>query len=148
MRLRVDAMLDEWDLLAHRGQAATTLSGGELARAMLARAAVGNPDILIADEPISGLDPKHALDTVARLRASARSGKLVVAALHDLTLAARYATRICALDHGRVAADGPPRDILTPDLLRTVFQVEACVSGTGDGAYVDYLSPLHAQRSP
>jgi iron complex transport system ATP-binding protein len=148
MQARVDAMLDEWDLLAHREQAATTLSGGELARAMLARASVGDPDILIADEPISGLDPRHALDTVARLRASARSGKLVVAALHDLTLAARYATRICALDHGRVAANGTPRDILTPDLLRTVFQVEACVSGDGEGAYVDYRAPLHAQRSP
>ena len=146
MQMRVDAMLDEWDLLPHRDQAATTLSGGELARAMLARAAVGNPDILIADEPISGLDPKHALDTVARLGASARSGKLVIAALHDLTLAARYATRIYALDHGRVAADGAPEDILTPDLLRTVFEVEACLSGTGATAFVDYRAPLPVSR--
>jgi len=142
MQTRIDAMLEEWDLLPHRGQAATTLSGGELARAMLARAAVSNPDMLIADEPISGLDPRHALDTVARLRASARGGKLVVAAIHDLTLAARYATRILALDHGRVAADGAPGDVLTADLLRKVFDVEARILGSGDGALVDYVAPL------
>lgn len=147
MQARVDDMLDEWDLLSHRGQAATTLSGGELARAMLARALVGNPDVLIADEPISGLDPRHALDTVARLRDLARGGKLVIASIHDLTLAARYATRIFVLDHGRMAADGRASDILTPDLLRTVFEIEACVSGTGDGAFVDYLAPLQARRA-
>ena len=141
LQVRVDDMLDEWDLLPHRSQAATTLSGGELARAMLARALVGEPDILIADEPISGLDPRHALDTVARLRALARGGKLVIASIHDLTLAARYATRIFALDHGRVAADGPPGEILTSQLLRSVFEVEACISGTGIGAFVDYVSP-------
>ncbi len=65
---RITEMLAQSDLLAQRGQAATTLSGGELARAMLARSLVGNPDILIADEPTSGLDPRHALDTLARLR--------------------------------------------------------------------------------
>jgi len=147
LQARVDDMLDQWDLLAHRAQAATTLSGGELARAMLARALVGNPDILIADEPISGLDPRHALDTVARLRDLARGGKLVIAAIHDLTLAARYATRLFALDHGRVAADGPPRDILTPDLLRTVFEVEGCVSGSGEGAFVDYRAAVQGARA-
>lgn len=141
MQMRVDAMLDEWDLVFHRAQPATTLSGGELARAMLARALVGNPDILIADEPISGLDPRHALDCAGRLSALARGGKLVIASIHDLTLAARYATRICALDHGSVTDDGPPEKILTPELLRSVFEVEACVSGAGARAFVDYLTP-------
>ena len=64
---------------------------------MLARALVGDPDILIADEPISGLDPKHALDTLARLRALTRAGKLVIISIHDLTLAARYATRLVVI---------------------------------------------------
>jgi iron complex transport system ATP-binding protein len=140
---RVTEMLADWDLAAQKEQAATTLSGGELARAMLARALVGNPDILIADEPISGLDPRHALDTVRRLRDLARGGKLVIASLHDLTLAARYATRIVALDHGRVTADGPAGEILTPELMRSVFDVEARISGTGATAIVDYLSPSH-----
>lgn len=138
---RIDEMLLQWDLIAHREQAATTLSGGELARAMLARALVGDPDILIADEPISGLDPRHALDTLRRLRNLAQRGKLVIVAIHDLTLAARYATRLLALDHGRVAGDGPPGEILTAALLRSVFEVEANVSGSNGGVYVDYLAP-------
>lgn len=140
---RVSEMLTQWDLPTQRDQAATTLSGGELARAMLARALVGNPDILIADEPISGLDPKHALDTLARLSTLARSGKLVLMSIHDLTLAARYATRLIVIDRGEIVADGPPREILTTRLLRSVFEVEACVAGVNGRTYVDYLAPLH-----
>jgi iron complex transport system ATP-binding protein len=130
--------LDACDLIDHREQPATTLSGGELARAMLARALVGNPDMLIVDEPIAGLDPKHALDTARRLQALAQSGKLVVAAIHDLTLAARYATRICALGNGVVQGDGPTATTLTPALIRSAFDVDACVSGTAGNVYVDY----------
>ena len=146
-------MLTQWDLLPQRRQAATTLSGGELTRAMLARALVGDPEILIADEPTSGLDPRHALDTLQRLRELARAGKLIVTALHDLTLAARYATRLIALDRGRIVCDGPPREILNAGLLRSVFDVEGNVTG-GDGAIiVDYIAPLSrktasAERSP
>jgi iron complex transport system ATP-binding protein len=144
---RIAEMLTQCDLLSQRHQAATTLSGGELARAMLARALVSDPDILIADEPISGLDPRHALDTLRRLRDLAVSGKLVVAALHDLTLAARYATRLVVLDRGRVTGDGPPKEILTAGLLRTVFEVEASISGSNAGVYVDYVAPLEPVRS-
>src|SRR5271170_1496983 len=86
--------LQACDLLDHRQQPATTLSGGELARAMLARALVADPDVLIVDEPIAGLDPKHSLDTARRLQRLAKGGKLVIAALHDLNLAGRYATRV------------------------------------------------------
>jgi iron complex transport system ATP-binding protein len=141
LKEKVDAALAAFDLTDRRDQPADTLSGGELARAMLARALVGDPDILIADEPISGLDPRHALDTLQRLRELARRGKLVIVSLHELTLAARYATRLVALDHGRIAADGPPGETLTPALLRSVFEVEGCVSGSGNGAVVDYVAP-------
>jgi iron complex transport system ATP-binding protein len=139
---RLTQALEICDLLDHRHQPATTLSGGELARAMLARALVGDPEILIADEPIAGLDPRHALDTVARLQGLAGQGKLVIASIHDLTLAARYTTRILALHHGKVVADGPTEEVLTPGLLRHIFEVEACISGTGDGAYVDFVAPV------
>jgi len=127
------------DLAAHRLQPATTLSGGELARAMLARALIGDPQVVIADEPVSGLDPRHALDTMARLQGLAMRGKLVVAALHDLTLAARHATHLMALKDGRLAAFGPTGATLSADLLREVFQVEARIGGEGPTAYVDYL---------
>jgi iron complex transport system ATP-binding protein len=129
------------DLLDHRQQPATTLSGGELARAMLARALVANPDVLIVDEPIAGLDPKHALDTVRRLQGLAKSGKLVIASVHDLTLAGRYASRIFALANGHVQGDGATESTLTPALIRSAFDVDACVSGTRGSLYVDYAGP-------
>ena len=125
------------DLTAQRLQAATTLSGGELARAMLARALIGDPDVLIADEPMTGLDPRHAMDTVARLQTLAASGRLVIAAVHDLTLAARHASHLMALRDGRVAAFGPLAEVLTPALLSEVFDVEARITGSGPDVVVD-----------
>jgi iron complex transport system ATP-binding protein len=145
---RIDAALEACDLISHRAQSVTTLSGGELARAMLARALVGDPDVLIVDEPIAGLDPKHALDTAKRLRSLADAGKTVIASLHDLTLAGRHATRIFALTQGRVQGDGPTEATLTPDLIRSAFQVEACVSGRGSTLFVDYSGPTSQHPVP
>lgn len=138
---KITQALQACDLLGHREQPATTLSGGELARAMLARALVADPEVLIIDEPIAGLDPKHALDTARRLQSLAMGGKLVIASIHDLTLAGRYASRIFALSNGRVAGDGPTPATLTPALIRSAFEVEACVSGTPGSVYVDYTLP-------
>ncbi len=135
---RITDALDACDLLRHRLQPATTLSGGELTRAMLARALVGDPDVLIVDEPMSGLDPRHALDTAERLRKLAAGGKLVIASVHDLTLAGRYASRVLALKDGKVEGDGPTASTLTPELIRSAFEVRASVSGAGSGFLVDY----------
>jgi iron complex transport system ATP-binding protein len=138
-RPRIDAVLESCDLTPKRLQAATTLSGGELARAMLARALIGDPDILIVDEPTTGLDPQHALEAAARLRALALAGKLVIAAMHDLNLVARYATRVLALHQGAVAGNGATAETLTATLLSALFQVKACVASTPGGAFVDYF---------
>ena len=129
------------DLTDHRLQPATTLSGGELARAMLARALIGDPQVLIADEPTAGLDPRHALDTMARLRGLAARGRLVIAAVHDLTLAARHASHLMAMKGGRLAAFGPTAEVLSPELLRQAFEVEARIFGAGRETLVDYLGP-------
>ena len=140
---RLTKALEACDLATQRLQPATTLSGGELARAMLARAMIGDPDILLADEPTSGLDPRHALDTARRLRALAvDDGRLVIATLHDLTLAARHATHLMALRQGRLVAFGRMEEALTPGLLREVFEVEGCVSGQGVSTIVDYVAPV------
>lgn len=139
---RLTQAITACDLTEQRFQPATTLSGGELARAMLARAMIGDPQILIADEPVSGLDPRHALDTVGRLQGLAGQGKVVIAALHDLTLAARYSTHLMALKDGRLAAFGPTAQTLTPQLLRTVFDVEARITGVGAATLVDYLGEI------
>lgn len=139
---RLTQAIEACDLQAHRFQAATTLSGGELARAMLARALIGDPEVLLADEPVSGLDPRHRLDTVARLRRLAvQEGRLVVASLHDLTLAARHATHIMALRQGRLTAFGPTAEVLSSALLREVFDVEAKILGVGREVIVDYVGP-------
>ncbi len=135
----VTRALEACDLLSQRLQPVTTLSGGELARAMLARALVSDPSVLIVDEPLSGLDPRHALDTARRLATLAASGKIVIAAIHDLTLAARHATRILALRRGRVLGDGSMQPTLTPELIRDTFDVRACVSGPSGSLYVDFL---------
>jgi iron complex transport system ATP-binding protein len=126
------------DLLDRRDQAVTTLSGGELTRAMLARALVGEPDILIVDEPVTGLDPRHAMDCAQRLAAYAAGGKLVIASLHDLTLAARHAHRVVALKYGRKAGEGA----LTSALIAKVFDVKAEIKGEGRFASVAIL-PVH-----
>jgi iron complex transport system ATP-binding protein len=144
----IAAALEACDLTDRREQPVTTLSGGELTRAMLARALVGNPDVLIVDEPVAGLDPKHALDTARRLQTLARAGKLVIASLHDLTLAGRYANRIYALDRGQMRGDGPTESMLTADLIRSVFDVAACISGTGDRLHVDYLPSSTLNTEP
>jgi iron complex transport system ATP-binding protein len=139
---RLTQAIEACDLTAHRFQAATTLSGGELARAMLARALIGDPRVLLADEPISGLDPRHRLDTVGRLRRLAvEEGRLVVATIHDLTLVARHATHVMALSQGRLVAFGPTAETLTAALLREVFDVEASILGAGREAIVDYVGP-------
>jgi iron complex transport system ATP-binding protein len=140
-RAKIERALEVCDLVARREQAVTTLSGGELMRAMLARAFVGDPEILVVDEPVTGLDPRHALDTAGRLQSFARAGRLVIASLHDLTLAGRYASRIVALRDGKVECDGPPDQILTPALIRKVFDVESNVSTGRGGLYVDYTAP-------
>jgi iron complex transport system ATP-binding protein len=130
--------LEACDLVTQRRQPATTLSGGEFARAMLARALVGEPQILIVDEPITGLDPKHAMAMMRLLSRQATQGKLVIASLHDLTLAARHATRIIALVDGRLVSD---TKALTEELIHKVFGVTCLMTGKGDSLALTLLSP-------
>ena len=103
----------------------TELSGGERCRIMLARALAVEAPILLADEPIAALDPARQLATMQLLARIARQGTTVVAAIHDLTLAARFATTCLILDRGRIAAIGTARDVLTPALLASVFGIAA-----------------------
>ena len=103
----------------------TELSGGERARVLLARALAVEADALIADEPLASLDPAHQIEGMELLRGEAQAGRLVVAVLHDLTLATRFCDRVLVLAEGEVAADGAPRDVLTPELLARVYGITA-----------------------
>ena len=138
LRSRITSTLRECDLERCRDQPATTLSGGELHRAMLARALVADPPVLIFDEPTSGLDPRHGLDAMSRLARLAETGRLVLIALHDLALTGRFATRIVAMKDGRIFADGPTHEQLTERLLREVFEVEAKLTRSGKDLFVSF----------
>lgn len=119
------------------------LSGGERQRVLLARAIAQDPQLLLLDEPTNHLDIRAQLHTLALIRSLADEGVAVVAALHDLTLAARYADQVIVIDHGRVVASGTPTDTLTPDLLQLVYGVRAdVIPHPADGKPLIAFSPL------
>ena len=99
------------------------LSTGERARILLARALVARAAVLLLDEPAANLDPRWQLRVIDRLRAEARRGAAVLASLHDLNLARVYADRVIVMDGGRIVADGPPDQALSPDTLARIFHV-------------------------
>lgn len=113
------------DVVALAGRTATELSGGERARVLLARALAVGADALVVDEPLASLDPAHQIEGMELLRAEADAGRLVIAVLHDLTLAARFCDRVLVMADGRLAADGTPQDVLTPALLAEVYAISA-----------------------
>ncbi len=121
----IDTALAAADAAHLAGRAVTELSSGERARVMLARALAVEAPVLLADEPIAALDPAHQLSVLALLGRTAGAGATVLAVLHDLTLAARFASRVVVLDGGRIVADGAPHDVLDAALLGRVFGVRA-----------------------
>ncbi|WP_242138315.1 ABC transporter ATP-binding protein [Sphingomonas sp. TREG-RG-20F-R18-01] len=109
------------------------LSGGERGRALLARVLAGEPDWLLADEPLASLDPGHQLDVLARLRLIAAQGSGVVLVLHDLHLAARIADDAVLLRDGKVVAAGPAADVLTAPLIAAAYGVDVEIGLTPAG---------------
>jgi iron complex transport system ATP-binding protein len=101
------------------------LSGGERQRVMLARALAQEAQLLLLDEPTAFLDLKHRLAIYERLAQLHREhGLTVVVVSHDINLAARYCDRLVLLRAGTIAADGPPGEVLRPDAIRSVYEVE------------------------
>ncbi len=119
-------LLEEVGLADRASDGVLSVSGGERQRAILARALAQEAPLLLLDEPTTHLDIAHQLDLLGRVRALAREqGTAIVAALHDLNLAARFADRIVVLSRGRVVANGPPRDVISRELLGRVWGVAA-----------------------
>ena len=101
------------------------LSGGEQARALLARVLAGQPRWLLADEPLANLDLAHQLALLAQFRTLAGQGAGVVLVLHDLAQAMNHAGRVVVLDGGVLAADGPPDLALSEAMIEQVWKVQA-----------------------
>lgn len=119
-----------------RQRPVTSLSGGELQRCLLARVFAGEPNIILADEPIAALDPYHQLHMMELLQAHATQSGGVVAALHDLGLAARYCQRLILLNDGQVIADGEPARVLTEKNLREVYGISAHIDCRDEGVVI------------
>ncbi|MEZ5923778.1 MAG: ABC transporter ATP-binding protein [Hyphomicrobiaceae bacterium] len=134
-RVAIDRALGDLQVAHLRKRLVSELSGGELARVLVARSLAQQPRILLADEPSAGLDPAHQLALFRHLRSLAESGMGVLVALHDLSAAARFCHRLILMKDGEILADGRPDMVLTPELMRRAFDV-AAVHGTVDGVPV------------
>jgi iron complex transport system ATP-binding protein len=119
----VDAALASMALDDLAQRPLSTLSGGEQARAMLARVLAGEPRWILADEPLASLDLVHQAGLLGHFRRLAAEGKAVVVVLHDLAAAMNWADRVVVLHQGSIASDGPPADALSPNVLARVWQV-------------------------
>lgn len=123
----VEHALTVCDLARFATRAATTLSGGELARVHVARAIAAEAPFLMADEPTAALDPLHQHQVMGLLRASADAGHGVLVVTHDIGLAAQFADRLAWMAAGRIVADGTPEATLTADRVTQVYGVRAAV---------------------
>ncbi len=115
------------------------LSGGERARVMLARALVAEPELLLADEAIAGLDPEHQLQILQLFQDLVRQGMSIILVIHDLSLAVRYCEFFYLLKSGKMHAQGTAHKVLTEDNMASVFNIRlhhGCVDGS------EYVIPL------
>lgn len=119
----IDRALNALDLLEFANRPVTTLSGGERARVLLARVLAGEPDWILADEPLAALDIAHQLTLLRHLKAEAGNGTGVVIVLHDLALAMNHADRVLVLDKGRLVADDKSENALSQETIAKVWQV-------------------------
>jgi cobalamin transport system ATP-binding protein len=135
-RQAVARALERLDLLPFAERGLGSLSGGELQRAVLARALAQEAPILLLDEPTTSLDlgrQQQVLELVDSLRGH---GLTVLSTMHDLTLAGQYADRLVLLDRGSVAADGPPRAVLSPENLAAFYGASVHVVHENGDTYV------------
>ncbi|HEV7691643.1 MAG TPA: ABC transporter ATP-binding protein [Hyphomonadaceae bacterium] len=132
----VDRALADADCREISDRPVAVLSGGERTRVLLARTLAVEAPTLLADEPIAALDPYHQLHVMEILKALTRKGVGVLAIIHDLALAARFMDRLVLMHRGAVVADGAPADVLKPELLASVYRIEALAGANGGDKWV------------
>ena len=129
----VDGAIAACDLLHLAERAVDTLSGGELARVHFARAIAAGTPLLVADEPVAALDPRHHIRIAELLRQFVDDGGGALVVLHDVPLAVRYADRLVWMRDGRIVAEGTPHETLTPQIMKDVYGVRARVEHDEQG---------------
>ncbi|KAF0283782.1 ABC transporter ATP-binding protein [Spiribacter roseus] len=139
---QVAAAIRQVGLAGFEQRAVTRLSAGERTRALIARALAQQTPLVMADEPIAGLDPAHQITTMETFSGIAASGRSVLVSMHDLGLAARHCTRLILVGEGRVVADGTPHQVLTADHLARIFHIEAFLRSTDHGPVFQSLRVL------
>ena len=120
--IAIEAAMRRTDVMAFAGRRFPTLSGGEKARVSLARVLAQEAPVVLLDEPTAALDIHHQEQVLATARDLARTGASVVVVLHDLSLAAAWADRICLMSDGEIRALGSPREVLVAEVVDEVYQ--------------------------
>jgi iron complex transport system ATP-binding protein len=120
-RAAIEEAIAVMDLDPFRDRPVTRLSGGERARALMARVLATQPPWLLADEPLANLDLAHAIALMRSFRAQSRLGRGVVLVLHDLATAMNLADRVIVLEGGHLAADGEPEHALSSEVIERVW---------------------------
>ena len=113
------------DVVEFADRRVTELSGGERSRVALARVLAVEAPVILADEPVASLDPRHQIDVMKTLRAAADGGVLVIVVTHDLGLAARFADHVMVLSQGKLVSQGAPADALSEAVMHDVFRISA-----------------------
>jgi iron complex transport system ATP-binding protein len=144
-RAAVEAALAEMDAAAFADADLGAMSGGERQRVLLARVLAGEPLVLLLDEPVANLDPRHRFLVLDALRRRADAGGAVVFSTHELDVAAAGADDAVLLSSGRVLASGTVADTLTGPLLSELFGVAARVSDGAGGTPVVSLGPARGR---
>lgn len=129
----VEAAMRRTDCAKFANRFVNELSGGERQRVILARSLATEADIILLDEPLASLDLSHSFDVLNICRDLAELGKTIVMAIHDLNLAARYASNVVLVAGGRIAAVGAPEEVLTDDLIERIFGVSTSRAATASG---------------
>jgi len=124
----IDRAMARMDVEHLRAVPATELSGGERARALIARALAQEAPLLLVDEPTAGLDPGHQIDLMQELTDLTAGGTTVLVCIHDLALAARWCSRILLVDAGTLKADGLPEHVLSHEMLGSIYGITAHIA--------------------
>ena len=140
----VERAMSATDVTQFSSRSAMRLSGGERSRVLLARVLAGEPEWLLADEPLASLDPAHQIDVLDRLRDVAARGAGVIVVLHDLSQAARVADDVVLMRAGRIVEQGARDGVMAASQLRETFGIEVHVGRAEDGDR--FVVPLRRSR--